>query len=279
MSTRSSTERPLPPVLASTPVPPIPPRTARPLPSRNPVTRAAVRVSCQESSGSWWIWRRRATIASCRAATSGEDLGIGMPGLYNLGSMRRWSLPLSAVAVAVVLAMVAWYALAPRATRVKAGDLAPDVSLPHWNVPTAQGTLHGLRGSPVLLILFDSSWPSSGRALQQLEKVHRRFLQDGLVVVGIALDPPQEAKALEFFLANRGITFTILMDPLGGQIEPLYGLPPERRPTTYLIDTSGRVVSVHLKPEPWARDDLRGKVASLLPPPKPRPLDSPRPPG
>jgi peroxiredoxin len=199
--------------------------------------------------------------------------------LYNLGLMRRSFVPFVAAAVAIVLAMVAWWGLSPPATRVKAGQMAPDFALPHWNQPTVRGTLQALRGSPVLLMFFDSSWPTSGPALQELEKVHRRFLRDDLVVVGIALDPPQEAKAVEFLLANRGITFTILMDPLGGQIEPLYGLPPERRPTTYLIDMSGRVVSVHLKPEPWARDDLRGKVASLLPPPKPRPLDSPRPPG
>ena len=202
-----------------------------------------------------------------------------MPGLYNLGSMRRGLMPLSAAAVAVALAMVAWYALAPRATRVKAGDLAPDVSLPHWNVPTALGTLHALRGSPVLLIFFDSSWPTSAPALEELEKVHRRFLKDGLVVVGIALDPPQEAKAVEFMMANRGLTFTVLMDPSGRQTAPIYGLPADRVPETYLIDRGGRVVSVHLKPEPWARDDLRGKIEGLLPPRRPGALDSPRPPG
>ena len=202
-----------------------------------------------------------------------------MPGLYNLGSMRRWLKPLSAASVAVLLAMVAWYALSPRATRVKAGDLAPDVSLPHWNAPTARGTLHALRGSPVLLILFDSSWPGTGRALEELEKVHRRFLQDGLVVVGIALDPPEEAKAVEFLMANRGLTFTVLMDPSGRQVAPIYGLPPDRVPETYLIDRSGRVVSVHLSPEPWARDDLRGKIEGLLPPRRQGALDSPRPPG
>jgi peroxiredoxin len=199
--------------------------------------------------------------------------------LYNLGLMRRAFVPLSAAVIAVVLCLVAWWGLSPRATRVKAGQMAPDFALPHWNQPTALGTLQALRGSPVLLTLFDSSWPTSGAALQEMEKVHRRFLRDGLVVVGIALDPPQEAKAVEFLIANRGITFAVLMDPAGRQVGPLYGLPPERQPETYLIDTSGRVVSVHLKPEPWARDDLRGKLASLLPPPKPAALDSPRPPG
>jgi peroxiredoxin len=188
-------------------------------------------------------------------------------------------MPFSAAAVAILLAMAVWYGLSPRATRVKAGHLAPDFSLTHWNVPTARGSLHALRGSPVLLMFFDSSWPTSGAALAELEKVHRRFLRDGLVVVGVALDPPEEAKAVEFLLASRGVTFTVLMDPSGRQIEPIYGVPPARKPETYLIDATGRVVSVHLKAEQWTRDDLRKKLASLLPPPKPTPLDSSRPPG
>jgi peroxiredoxin len=199
--------------------------------------------------------------------------------LYNLGLMRRAFLPLSAAAVAVLLAMAAWWALSPHATRVKAGQMAPDFALPHWNAPTVRGSLHALRGSPVLLVFFDSSWPTSGPALLEMEKVHRRFLQEGLVVVGVALDPPQEAKAVEFFLANRGITFTILLDPRGTAVEPLWGLPPKRLPETYLIDATGRVVSIHLRPEPWAREDLRKTLAGLLPPAKPAALDSPRPPG
>lgn len=202
-------------------------------------------------------------------------------------------IPIAATAVAIATAVSFWYARAPRATRVKAGDLAPDVSLPHWNVPNARGTLSGLRGSPVLLMFFDSSWPTSGAALEELEAVHRRFLRDGLVVVGVALDPPQEARAVEFLLASRGVSFTVLVDPGGQAVGPVYGLPPERKPETYLIDSAGRVVSVHLKAEPWRREDMLRKLAELLPPrvptptlpPRTRPysppsaLDSPRPPG
>jgi peroxiredoxin len=193
--------------------------------------------------------------------------------------MRRGSLPFVSAAVALVIAVVGWYGLSPRSTRVKAGDLAPDISLPHWNAPTARGTLNALRGSPVLLMFFDSSWPTSGAALEELEAVHRRFLRDGLVVVGVALDPPQEAKAVEFLLANRNVSFTVLVDPGGRASEPLYGLPPARRPETYLIDSTGRVISVHVKAEQWTRPDLRRRLAELLPPRVPTASLPPRPPG
>lgn len=212
--------------------------------------------------------------------------------MYNPPVMRRALVPLSALAAAAVLAMAGWYFLAPRATLVKAGDLAPDFSLPHWNAPGARGSLSTLRGSPVLLVFFDSSWPTSGRALEELERIHRRFLRDGLVVVGVALDPPQEAKAVEFLLANRQVSFTVLTDPSGVVTGPLYGVPPARKPETYLIDTEGRVVSVHLKAEQWTNEDLLPKVAKLLPPatpvarpprptlpPGPRPPPTPLPPG
>lgn len=193
--------------------------------------------------------------------------------------MRRWSVPVSAAIVALTLAAVVWWNLAPPATLVKAGQMAPDFSLPHWNAPSVRASLQSFRGSPVLLAFFDSSWPSSGMALAEMEKAHRRFLQRGLVVVGVALDPPQEAKAVEFLIANRGLSFVILMDPDGAQTAPLYGVPSRRMPVTYVVDSTGRVVTVHLTPQPWVRQDLLDGLAALLPPRPPPGIDSPRPPG
>ena len=65
------------------------------------------------------------------------------------------------------------------------------------------------------------------RYLEELEKIHRRFLRDGLVVVGVALDPPEEA-AVEFVLSNRSVTFTVLLDPGGRANRP--ALRPAPRP-------------------------------------------------
>lgn len=193
--------------------------------------------------------------------------------------MRKALVPLAVAGVAVTFAMGVWYAFAPRATLVQAGGRAPDFALPHYNQPT-RGTLAELRGSLVVLVLFDSSWPGSAVYLAELEKIHRRFLRDGLVVVGVALDPAPEQRALEFVLANRGVSFTVLLDPVGRVTGPLYGVP-RRRAETYVIDAHGRVLSVHLEPQKWTSEPLRERLAALLPlpTPTPRPLDTPRPRG
>jgi peroxiredoxin len=182
--------------------------------------------------------------------------------------MRKALVPLAVLAVAVGVAIGVRYAFAPPSTRVRAGDLAPDFALPHHNQPTSRGTLKDLRGSPVMLVRFDSSWHGTVPYLAELEKVHRRYLRDGLAVVGVALDPEVEQRALEFVLANRAISFTVLLDPGGGVTGPLYG-PARGRPETYLIDPGGRVVTVELERPKWS--DQLERLAVLLPRPTPTP--------
>jgi len=192
--------------------------------------------------------------------------------------MSKLRTPLAVAGVAILFALVVRYVASPPSTRVRAGDLAPDFSLPHHTQPTARQTLADLRGSGVLLVRFDSRWPGSAVYLAELERVHRRFLQAGLVVVGVALDPQVEQPALQFLLANRGVSFTVLLDPDGRVTSPLYG-PPRGKAETYLIDTQGRVVSVRLDLEHWTTQPRREELAALLPTPTPTrtPLDTPRP--
>ena len=179
---------------------------------------------------------------------------------------------MAGVAVLVALAVFWWFA--PRALRVKAGDMAPDFVLPHFNQPTSRGTLSGLRGEPVVLVRFDSRWPSSGPYLAELEKIHRRFLRDGLVVVGVALDPAAEQRALEFVLHNRDVTFTVLLDPDGAVTGPLYGMPREQA-ETYVIDAIGRVRAAHPTVRRWTTPAEMSGLGALLPTPTPTPAAPP----
>jgi peroxiredoxin len=194
--------------------------------------------------------------------------------------MRKALLPLAVACVALAVTIAVFFVFAPPALRVRAGDPAPDFALPHYNQPGSRGTLRELRGSPVLLVRFDSHWPGSVVYLAELEAVHRRFLRDGLVIVGVALDPAVEQRALEFVLANRSVTFTVLLDPEGRATNPLYGVA-RGRAETYVIDPGGRVLAVHLEPQKWTSQPLRERLAALLPvrTPTPQPLDTPRPGG
>lgn len=190
--------------------------------------------------------------------------------------MRKpWTIALAVAAVAVVFAVAVRYAVAPPATKVKVGDEAPEFALPHYNQPASRGNLKELRGSLVLLVRLDSRWPQSAVYLAELEKIHRRFLRDGLVVVAVALDAAVEQRALEYLLGNRGVSFTVLLDPGGAATDPLYG-SPRGRAETYVIDPQGRVQAVYLEPQKWTALPLREELAARLPPRRtPAPLDTP----
>ena len=184
---------------------------------------------------------------------------------------RPWllhSLAIAGVAVLVALGVYWWFA--PRALRVHAGDMAPDFALPHFNQPSRRGTLSELRGEPVVLVRFDSRWDNSGPYLAELEKIHSRFLSEGLVVVGVALDPAEEQRALEFVLHNRKVTFTVLLDPEGRVTGPLYGMPRDRA-ETYVIDAGGRVRAAHETPRRWTTPTELSGLGALLPTPTPTP--------
>jgi peroxiredoxin len=188
--------------------------------------------------------------------------------------VRKAWVPLAILGVALGVAASIWVLLGPPGVKVRVGDVAPDFSLPHHNQPAARGTLRELRGSPVVLVRFDSRWEGSPGYLEELEKIHRRFLREGLVVVGVALDPEAEQRALDFVLANRGISFSVLLDPEGRVTDPLYG-PTRDKAITYLLDSSGRLLEFRHDLPRWSGPDLRERLLGLLPTPTPTPLDTP----
>ena len=189
---------------------------------------------------------------------------------------QKLALALAAAGVALAVALGVWSVVAPPAPLVHVGDLAPDFALPHFNMPTRRGTLAELRGDPVVLVRFDSRWAPSGPYLAEVEKIHRRFLRDGLVVVGVAFDPAEEQRALEFVLHNRTVTFTVLLDPGGAATGPLYGMPRDR-PETYLIDTTGHIRAIELEPRPWTNETGLSRLGALIPAPTPTPSPTPAP--
>ena len=184
---------------------------------------------------------------------------------------QKLLLALAAASVAVLVAFGVWWAVAPPAPLVHEGERAPDFALPHFNMPSRRGTLSELRGDPVVLVRFDSRWASTGPYLAEVEKIHRRFLRDGLVVVGIAFDPAAEQRALEFVLHNRDVTFTVLLDPGGASTGPLYGMPRDR-PETYLIDTTGHIRAIEQEPRPWTNEMGLRRLGELIPAPTPTPM-------
>lgn len=165
-----------------------------------------------------------------------------------------------AAVVSAALVLGFWVAKAPRATPVREGDLAPDFDLPSV-YDSGRDSLSRLRGSPVLFVLFDTRWPRSQAYMRQLERMHRRYLQQGLVVLAVALD--DDTAILRAVLPS--ITFPMLADPGGKAIAQTWGRPHGETPETYLIAPGGRVAHVFLEPPDWTASANRRVLESLMP--------------
>ena len=170
----------------------------------------------------------------------------------------------AAVAAAVVIA--ALYARAPRATRVRAGQIAPDFTLP----PVTGGPpvrLSDTRGRPTVLVFFDTRWPGSDAYLRYLERMHRRYRARGLRLTGVALD--SDVDAVRQFVARNELTFVVVSDPFAAALHTSYGTP--RDPEAYLVDAEGRVLEAFTQRIDWSDQGLQEKLEKHLRPPSPGP--------
>lgn len=125
-----------------------------------------------------------------------------------------------------------------RALALGRGSRAPDIGLS--DLEGKRVTLADLAGK-VVLVDFWASWCKPCREeMPVLEKLHRKYGPDGLVIVGVSVDK-ELAKAREF-VARTKVSFRVVHDP-EHQVAGRYA--PAKMPTSYLIDKGGVVRFVH----------------------------------
>jgi peroxiredoxin len=178
--------------------------------------------------------------------------------------MGRWIAGALAALLIAAAAIVAFgYLRGKRATHVRPGEAAPDVTLAA--VEGAQGRLRENLGKATVIVFFDTRWPMMPRYSEVLERFYRRFQRRELRVIGICLDDAKDA--CRAFIHSRAITFTVFHDPGGRTTRASWGTPPG--PESYLLDASGRVVATFPDPVDWLREEHRSRVEGLLPSPPP----------
>lgn len=139
----------------------------------------------------------------------------------------------------------------------------PGFYAPDFELLTPQGDairLQDLRGRPVILNLWTSWCPRCKTEMVSLEKLHRQFQADGLVVLAVNMTYQDNVQSAIQFLDDHDLTFPVVMDVDGwvGQRYQVRALP-----TTFFIDRSGRIHSLELGgPLPEAL--LQAKAIQLL---------------
>lgn len=110
----------------------------------------------------------------------------------------------------------------------------------------------------VVLVDFWATWcPPCVASMPTLQRLHERYSDAGLVVLGVNQEAGEEVMVRDF-LAKKGITFPSVMDD--GHIARDYGV--FSFPTSFLIGRDGVVRSIHRGVAIEAR--LTGPIEALL---------------
>ncbi len=121
----------------------------------------------------------------------------------------------------------------------------------------------GIQDKVVVVQFWSTTDPASESRLTALRKLHSRYHEQGLEVIGICLD--EDDTDLDTYLASQEIAWTTIRNAAANQrglADPnavKYGIVAV--PYTLLADPSGTVVA--LNPNP---DQLRAQIEALLPP-------------
>ena len=118
--------------------------------------------------------------------------------------------------------------------------------LPELRLPGVDGVVHGLgdwKGRP-LLVNFWATWcEPCRREIPLLKKLRREHAADGLEIVGIAVDYPDEVRQ---YAATHGIDYPVLIGESGGLAAAnAFGMDPVL-PFSVFTDRSGTVVTLRV---------------------------------
>lgn len=137
--------------------------------------------------------------------------------------------------------------------------------LPAYSAPTLEGDtvrLRDYRGRALLFNVWATWCPACEREMPSLQKLHEDLGPSGLEVVGVSIDAgPGSERTVRDFLAEHGITYTILHDPRS-RITDAYRIVGI--PTTYLADREGRLVERWIGEVDFGAPEVRRAVRRAL---------------
>lgn len=155
------------------------------------------------------------------------------------------------------------------------GELRQGDAMEPFTLTALDGTKRSLsdfKGKVVLLNLWATWCVPCIVEMPSLERLYKTLKPKGFEIVAISVDPPESLDVVKKFVAENGITFTILHDP---ELTIAGRLGVSGFPESFFIDDEGRFLSV-IDPEtkaqsvrilsdrPWDSMDYIGLVEQLL---------------
>lgn len=158
----------------------------------------------------------------------------------------------------ILLAIGVLIAPAAHAQALKAGQPAPEFTLPKLDGDSAH--LASSRGHPVILEFWATWCPSCQTEMPQLDSIRSAHRDAGLEV--IAINGEDSADKIRKYLAKLGLgtSFTALLDPKARVGEKRYHIVA--LPTTMFVDSAGVVRVNHSGPITQA--EFAAGVRSIL---------------
>ncbi len=150
-------------------------------------------------------------------------------------------MPRAPVPVALALVIVAMLLLAlPGCTSTQADELripATDISLADLDGNIVR--LSDLRGKTVFLNFWATWCGPCLKEMPDIQKIHERYRDQGVVVIGIDLD--ETVEDVSDFVEKGGFTWTFVIDPVG-TVTREYRV--DVIPSSFFIDGEGMIRSI-----------------------------------
>jgi peroxiredoxin len=144
-----------------------------------------------------------------------------------------------------------------RQSPVEIGQSAPDFTVPAF--PSGEVRLRERRSNSVILVNFWATWcPPCVDESPSLEKFAEQVRGQGVEVIAISVD--QDPAALQKFINQFGLTFTIGRDP-NQTLAHRYGT--FQYPETYIVDRDGRVAEKIIGGIDWQDPRIMSFVRGL----------------
>jgi peroxiredoxin len=125
-----------------------------------------------------------------------------------------------------------------QSTGLSVGSLAPELTLPSLTEPHTPYSLAQTRDRVIVLAFWSSRVLESRGSLILLDQLHRQFQSEGVSVIAVALEAPQDVTRVTMLAMQLAPSIDHLHDPGGMALEAYQVVSV---PSWYVIGRDGRI--------------------------------------